>query len=103
MATVINITNKIKNEEKFLVVGENKYRVDDRKNTVTEVMALFDDASKGDFERMDEALRLLIGGEAFAEVEEMNLPLTDYQAIFIGAMACVNGKTYEETEATFRG
>ena len=34
MATVIDITNKIKNEEKFIVYNGKSYKVDDRKNTI---------------------------------------------------------------------
>ena len=103
MATVINITDKLKNEEKFLVIGDKRYKVNDSKNTVTAVFAALESKNEKDIGIIDEALKLLLGAEAFREIDEMNLPFNDYQAVFIGAMACVSGKSYEETEASFRG
>ena len=38
MATVIDITGKIKNEEKFIVYNGKSYKVDDRKNTIIKVL-----------------------------------------------------------------
>ena len=102
MATLIDITNKIKNEAKFVKLGEKTYKVDDSKNTVTKVMALFD-GDGSEIENMENALKLLLGKEGFKDIEAMNLSMDDYKVPFIAVMACVTGKTYEQAEADFRG
>lgn len=102
MATVIDITGKLRREKKYIRIGETDYPVDDSKNTVTEVMALLEDKETTETEKMDIAMAHILGEEACGEVAAMNLNLTDYQAVFIGTMAAVTGKTYEETEQSFR-
>lgn len=101
MATLIDITNKIKNEQKFIKLGDKSYKVDDTKNTVIKVMALFE-SEGSEIENMENALKLLLGKEAFKDIEAMNLSMEDYRVPFIAVMACVTGKTYEQTEADFR-
>ena len=101
MATHIDITGKLKYEPKFIQIGDKSYKVDDSKNTVTKVMALFEGGGS-EIEHMDKALALLLGKEAFKAIEAMNLSMEDYRVPFIAVMACVTGKTYEEAEADFR-
>lgn len=101
MATVIDITNKIKNEEKFIVYNGKNYKVDDRKNTVLEAQAILAAATDGnDLSAIDGAMTKLIGKEAVKDFE--GLSLQDYLVPFYAVMACVNGKSYEETEEMFR-
>ena len=100
MATVIDITNKIKNEEKFIKFGEKTYKVDDRKNTVIKAQAILAGANSNDMETIGAALAELIGAEAVKDFD--GLPLEDYLIPFYAVMACVNGKSYEETEEMFR-
>ena len=101
MATYINITNKIKNEQKFITLGEKHYKVDDSKNTMVKVMAMFDNGGN-DVAQMEQALEMLLGKEAKADIDALNLNMEDYRVPFIAVMACVTGKTYEQTEADFR-
>lgn len=101
MATLIDITGKIKNEEKFIKLGEKSYKVDDSKNTVIQVMAMFESGSS-DMEQMEKALELLLGKQAKKDIDAMNLSFEDYKVPFIAVMACVSGKTYEQAEADFR-
>lgn len=102
MSKVIDISAKLRNEPKFLMVSENKtYKVDDRKNTVLEINELLGE-SGGTAEVMDKVIRKTLGDEAFREIEEMELSFDAYQSLFIGIMAAVQNKTYEETEEAFR-
>lgn len=101
MATLIDITGKLKYEQKFIKLGDKSYKVDDSKNTVTKVMALFNGGGS-ELEQMEKALSLLLGKEAFKDIEAMNLSMEDYKVPFIAVMACVTGKTYEQAEADFR-
>ena len=99
MATVIDITGKIKNEEKFIVWNSKNYKVDDRKNTILQAYAILNDQEMG-IETIDKVMALLIGANAVEDFEDLSYQ--DYLVPFFAAMACVQNKTYEEIEATFR-
>lgn len=96
---VIDITSRISNEPKFVKIGEKSYKVDDRKNTVLEVMQLMDEGGTG-VSTIDKALEKLVGKDAVKDFEEYSL--ADYQTVFIAVMACVQGVSYEECEKSFR-
>jgi len=101
MATIIDISNKIKNEQKFIKLGDKNYKVDDSKNTVIRALDLIN--KEDGVSSQDKALELLLGKTAHKEIEAMNLNLEDYKVVFIAVMACINGDTYEKTEERFRG
>lgn len=101
MATIIDITGKIKNEQKFIKLGDKTYKVDDSKNTVTKVHAMFESGTS-DVDQMEKALEMLLGKEAKKDIDAMNLTFDDYKVPFIAVMACVSGKSYEDAEADFR-
>lgn len=102
MATVISITNKLKNEPKFVEFEGKNYKVDDSKNTVLEAQAILASATNGnDLQALSEAMAKLLGEGPAKDFD--HLAIEDYQSAFFAVMACVNGKSYEETEAMFRG
>lgn len=100
MATVIDITGKIKNEEKFIVYNGKSYKVDDRKNTIIEVFATIDKAEGASVEMIDAVLTKLLGNEAVKDFE--GFAYDDYLVPFFAAMACVQNKSYDEVEKSFR-
>lgn len=100
MATVIDITGKIKNEEKFIVYNGKSYKVDDRKNTIVKVYALLGDVDDASIDTIDKIMAELLGSEAVKDFD--GLSYEDYLVPFFAAMACVQNKTYEEVEASFR-
>jgi hypothetical protein len=100
MATVIDITNKIKNEEKFIVYNGKSYKVDDRKNTIIQVYSIIDSADGATIEMIDQVMALLLGKNAVKEFD--GFAYEDYLVPFFAAMACVQNKTYEEVETSFR-
>ena len=92
MGRVINIANKLDREPRFLVVDDtHRYKVNCTKNVVMKVMDL------------DEMLKLLIGGEALREIEEMGLPYDNWVIIMKAAVAIATNKSYDEVENDFRG
>lgn len=101
MATYIDITSKIKRDEKFVTLFDKNYKVDNSKNTVTQVMAMFESDGSG-MEQMERALEMLLGKEAKADIDALNLDMDDYKVPFIAVMAAVSGKTYEQAESDFR-
>jgi hypothetical protein len=100
MATVIDITGKIKNEEKFIVYNGKSYKVDDRKNTVIEVYSIIDKTEGNNVDMIDKVMEILLGKGAVKDFEKLNYE--DYLVPFFAVLACVQGKTYEEIEASFR-
>jgi hypothetical protein len=100
MATVIDITGKIKNEEKFIVYNGKSYKVDDRKNTVIEVYSIIENAEGGNIAMIDKVMAILLGKDAVKDFEKLSYE--DYLVPFFAVLACVQGKTYEEIEASFR-
>lgn len=99
MATVIDITKKIKNEQKFIVYNGKNYKVDDSKNTMTKVFAILD-GEKQTIEMIENAMKLLIGKEAVKDFDGFSFD--DFCVPFFACMACVQNKTYEEIEDSFR-
>lgn len=103
MGKIIDISAKLVNEPKFLQVAEGKtYKVDDRKNTVLQMNALLNEGGAASVDGIDKAIKLGLGEEAFKEIEAMELSITAYQSLFIGMMALVTDKSFEEMEKTFR-
>lgn len=100
MATLIDITSKIKNEQKFIKYGDKTYKVDDRKNTIIKVYSLIDQAGDNNIQMIDQVMRELLGKEAAKDFD--GLSFEDYMVPFFAAMACIQGKSYEEVEASFR-
>lgn len=100
MATVIDITNKIKNEEKFIAYSGKTYKVDDRKNTIVQMYAVLDSTDGANLEMIEKVMELLLGKEAVKDFNGLNYE--DYLVPFFAAMACVQNKSYEEVEASFR-
>ena len=100
MSTLIDITNKIKNEEKFIKLYDKTYKVDDSKNTVLKVMSILE--KEGEAVAMDKAIELILGKEATKYIDSLNLSVQDYQVPFIAVMACVNNVSYEAMEEQFR-
>ena len=100
MATVIDITSKIKNEEKFIVYNGKSYKVDDRKNTIIEVFSIIEKTEGASVEMIDAVLAKLLGKEAVKDFE--GFAYDDYLVPFFAAMACVQNKSYDEVEKSFR-
>jgi hypothetical protein len=51
---------------------------------------------------MDDGIKMLIGEEAFKELEEMDLHFDEWQLIFQAATAVALNKDLEDVEADFR-
>lgn len=101
MGKIIDISAKLINEPKFLqVTADKNYKVDDRKNTVLKINELLGDGNG--VKQIDEAIKICLGEKAFKEIEEMELSITAYQTLFIGMMALITDKSFEEMEKTFR-
>lgn len=105
MATVLDITSKLQQEEKVLKIGGQEFRIDDTKNTVMKAMAAMESTEEGGaagFVAIDKALEILIGKEGAKKLDSMNLNFKNYQNVFIAVMSLASGTSYEEAEKRFQ-
>lgn len=101
MSKVIDISGKLSREPIFINIGDNlTFKVDDRKNTIMEVLQLVDGSNDPSY--MDEVVKKLLGKEAFKQIEALELSLNDYTVIFKALMAIVSGTSYEEFDKRFQ-
>lgn len=100
MASYIDITGKIKNESKFIKFGKKTFKVDDRKNTILKVFKCINESPGNSIEMIDKVVEMTLGKEAVSVFG--NVSFDSYQNVFISIMACIQNKTYEEVEASFR-
>lgn len=97
MGKMYTLDGKMLTDTPEVRVGEKIYPVDNRKKTVTRVMALMKDGKSGeDLKRMDDAARLLLGTSAYSEIEAMELPWPAWQRLFELLMAAVTGEDADE-------
>ena len=100
MGRVINIANKLDREPRFLVLDDtHKYKVDCSKNAVLKIMSLEEGK---DAEQMDMIIKILLGDEAFREIDEMGLPFDNMMIIMKAALAVAMNKDYDDVESDFR-
>lgn len=102
MAKTIDISGKLTNERPVLKLAEGKeYPIDNRKNTVLELNKKLDNSDLNDLRRVDEALELVLGKEAVAEINASDLTFADYQTVFMAVLAGALGEEFETVEARF--
>nr|DAL98418.1 MAG TPA: hypothetical protein [Caudoviricetes sp.] len=103
MSKIIDISAKLTNERPQLKLSEDKvYDIDDRKNTIIVLNQKMQDTDMNDLNAIDDMLKAVLGEQAAKEIDEMNLPISGYQAILIAIMAAITGEEYETAEARFR-
>nr|DAH89216.1 MAG TPA: hypothetical protein [Caudoviricetes sp.] len=101
MSKLYTLDGKLLTETPEIRVREKVYPVDNRQKTVRKLMAL--NAEEKDVgAQFDEALKLALGPDAFAEIDEMDLPFPAYEKLFELVMAAVTGEEPEEIEARFQ-
>lgn len=102
-AFTVDISQHLENTQKILKYGPNAddyFVVDDNKNTVLKIQEIL---NKDDsIVSIDKAMKLVLGEEGFKKIESLNLSMQAYQNLFIGMMAAISAKSYEEMEKSFR-
>lgn len=102
-AYTVDISKHLEDTVKLLKIGPNKddvLEVDDDKNTVLKIQEILNKENTN--EGIEKALKLAVGEKGFEKINSMKISYTDYQNIFIGVMAAISAKTFEETEKQFR-
>jgi hypothetical protein len=102
MAKIIDISSKITNEPKYLMIAEDfQVKVDDRKNTVLKAMQLMENGAN-DVKEMDKLLELVLGKEATKKINEMDLSFEGYVTIVKAVMSIISNIPLEEFDKRFQ-
>lgn len=105
---IVDISARLTNAKPYLQLAEDeKYLIDDRKNTVLEVQQMFVKAKNDDDLSIAlKAFEKILGKES---VESIRTKHPDYlesvntiKVLFIGIMAAISSISYEEAEKRFR-
>lgn len=104
---IINITNKLDREPTFIEIDGSMYKVDNSKTAVINFMGIQKKSEAGEIEdaqAIDEALKIFLSPEKFAEIDKKNPDWTynNWQILFFACLASAMNKPYEEVEASFR-
>ena len=102
-AFTVDISKHLEDSQKFIRIGEgdeNILKVDDSKNTVLKIQEILnkDNSVSG----MEKAMELALGEEGVKKINKLNLTMKAYQNLFIGMMAAISCKSFEEMEKQFR-
>ena len=102
---IINITNKLNREPKFIMIDESNYKVDCSKNAVIRFMDINKRVEAGeidDISSIDESIKIFLGPEAFNKLNDMKLDFDDWKIIFFACVSAAMNKDLEEVEDSFR-
>ena len=99
MASILNITDRLKKQVKQIEIGDVTLTVNTSFDAMIEIEAL-DRSSISDVEKMQKSLKVLLG-EDYDKLAGMKLDVEDMKVVFTAIMALTNGCTYEEMEERF--
>lgn len=101
MAKHIDISSRITMERPTVTFCGKTYEVNNGKNTML-LLQQYMSEDHGDIETVGRTLEMLLGKDAAAELDALNLPLDEIKTVFIAVMAAASGEDYEEAEARFQ-
>ena len=100
MASILNITDRLKKEQKQIQIGDEILTVNTAFEAMVEMEAI-ERTNISDTAKMVKILKILLGDD-YVKIEKMKLDVEDVKVVFIAIMALVNACTYEEMEERFR-
>ena len=100
MATILNITDRLKNDKKQIEIGDKILTVNTSFDSMIEIEAI-NRSQLADAEKMQKTLKILLDSD-YTILEAMKLDINDMKIVFTAIMALVNACTYEEMEARFQ-
>ena len=100
-----DISSKLDDSFPYLTVAKGEhYEINDDKNNILAMNAMLAE-SKTDIDSYYNAVVMLLGEDAVAEIEKKHpkatTRLSSLRILFMGAMAAVGGASVEETEKRF--
>lgn len=105
MARSYNIIDRLnaKNERPFVAIAEGKsYTINTSKTTALKFVAIQEDESLNNVEKMDKMVEAALGKKALNEIEKMELSLPAYEVLFEAITAALAGEEMEEVKERFQ-
>lgn len=99
MSKVVNITDKLSKESPQIIMGENKYIVNDVMSNVLKFEELTAETTKVNIVK---SIELALGVKACKEIDPMNMSIENYKVLCVAIMAAMQGLSYDEAEKRFR-
>ncbi len=102
MAQVYDISSKLSGEKKTIKIAEGvEFTVKDGMKEVLKVMEI-QKKEDHDIKDINAVIELLLGKEALAKIDKLNLSFSDYAIIAKTVMAAATGITLEDLDKRFR-
>lgn len=101
MARVYDIINRLENGNQKPVVRvdtEHEFKINNSKAAAFKIMAISEDESIKDNERLENIVKTALGKEAFDYIETLNLSMPSYSTIVNVIMAAIGDVDLEEIE-----
>jgi hypothetical protein len=99
MASVLNITDRLKKEKKQIQIGDELFTVNTAFEAMVEIEAI-ERTEISDTDKMLKTLQILLGDD-YAKLKALQLDVQDMKTVFIALMASVQAVPYEEMAARF--
>lgn len=99
MPRAINITDKLSKEAPEVVIGEERYQVNDFMNNVLRFEELVQNTTK---ENIVKSIEIALGVDACAKIDPLNMSIANYKVLCIAIMAAMQGLSYDEADKRFR-
>lgn len=104
MAKKIDLTGILSNEKPTITINGKDYTVNDEKSNVLMMnseIAKLQKANGNEFEIIDRSLEMLLGKKAAKEIDDMKLSISNYQTIFMAAMAVIQDEELDVVKERF--
>lgn len=101
MARVYDIISRLENGNQKPVVkidADHEFKINNSKAAAFRIMALSEDESIKEDERLDGIIKVGLGSEAFEYIESLNLAMPSYTLIINAIMAAIADVELEEIE-----
>ncbi len=99
MAKIINISDKLTNENPQIQIGDKLYEV---KTGMSSVMKFEELASDNTVGSISKAAAIALGEEAAKELNIADMPSQNIKVLFTAILAAMQDITYEEAAARFQ-
>ena len=102
MANVYDLSSRLTNDRPVIKIDkEHQYEVDNTMTAFTDIMDGIMD-SEGPLQAYPKVIKRILGDEAAAEIDAMNLSYQDYQEVYFATVAASEGLEIDEIKARFQ-
>jgi hypothetical protein len=99
MGRLYDISNRLDNSKPEVKIDkEHTFKINTHKAVGLKIDDLYKDKEVGNFEKMDQVIKIALGDQAFDYIESLKLTIPNYTTIINVIMAAIGGTSLEEVE-----